>query len=157
MSIVLLILALPCAGFGAYLLVDFFQWSVMGRVVSATITGFQDKTSKRLKLPVVSFENEEGKSLSANAERIDQFLFLFNRPGVDDFTTVIYREGKPPRARIYGYTNVVAGLLLWAPLIIAVGMRLGKTVFLGQAAYVLIFVAIALGGWMFLKFIQRHY
>ncbi len=126
-------------------------------MVSATITGFGEQKSKGMRLPVVSFETEEGNEVETKVQRIDQFLFLLNRPGQDDFTTVIYSVDEPKKARIYGYIHVVAGLFLFVPLLASLGLKLRSAVLLGQVSYVLVFGVIVFGGWVGLKLIQKYY
>ncbi len=76
MYAILFVLLLFCAGVGCWLLVDFLVWRAGGRVTGATITGFLEQKSRGAALPKVSFETEEGGEIQAEAQRIDQFLFL---------------------------------------------------------------------------------
>lgn len=161
METVFFVISLMPAGFGAWLLLDFLFWRVQGRVAGAMITGVQEKKSKGVKLPIVSFEVEDGdedvREVTAEVARIDQFLFILNSPEEGDPTTVIYDKDNPVKVRIYGYMHLVSGVLLFAPLIVAMGFKFRSALLLGQVSYALVFCAIIFGGWAFLKIIQKHY
>lgn len=157
MDYLFLIVSLGFAGLALYFLSDFLIWQSKGRVILAEITGFQDKKNKGLKLPIVSFQKRDDTPGEAKVERIDQMLFLLNRPKEGDYTTIIYRGHKKPRARVYGYINVLAAVFLFLPLVAAIGMQVGDDGVLTQIAYIVIFMVMAVGGWVLLKLIQRYY
>jgi hypothetical protein len=146
---------LPLAILGVYFLFDFFLWQLTGIVTQATITGFQERKSKGMNLPVLSYKVEGGGQQSAPAQRIDRFLFLFNRPDVGEETAVIYRKAMPGEARVYGYIHAMGGAALILPFLLASAVSLGRSVAAAQISYIIVFLAIIVGGWIFLKIIQR--
>lgn len=155
MTIFLVLISLVIAAPGVYLLADFLLWMLAGRVVPAQITGFQEKKDKGLRLPVVSFEAQHDGTVNASAMRIDRLSFLLNRPQEGEGTMIVYRQSDPQQVRVYGYINVVGGLVLLVPLMAALAHAFGDTLVLIQIKYSLVFIAIIFGGWVLLKLIQR--
>lgn len=157
MDIILFVLSLICLVFGLVLLVDFVIWRVKGRIVRATIIGFQERKNKGFHLPRVSFQVEQGDEMESDVQRIDQFLFLLNRPVKDDFITVIYQVDNPEKSRIYGYISIVAGCFLFVPFLVAFGIKFQSALIFGQVSFALVFGVIVFGGWVLLKLIQKYY
>lgn len=155
MDVLILIVAVPALCFGLYLIYDFLAWRFQSRITLARITGFQDRSYLKVPLPNVEFETDSGEKRQASVQQIDRLLYLLNRPGEGSFIVVSYSETDPQRVRVSGYLKPLAGSILALPVIAGGGMALGKTVLATKAAYLLIFIAILLGGWVGLKLIQR--
>lgn len=157
MNEILLMVSFLPAGFGLYLLGDFLYWRIGGHVVRAEITGFDQRKSLGLRLPVVSFEIKKGEKQTSRAERIDRFSYVLNRPGEGEPVMVIYLKSAPGRVRIYGMISVIAAGFLFLPLLTMAAIKLGSPELMAQVSYIGMFGVIIIGGWAFLKLIGRNY
>jgi hypothetical protein len=155
MGIILLIISLVIAGGGVFLIADFALWFTSGRIATARIDDMSKRTSKGMNLPVVVFETADGREVKATAQRIDQFLFLLNRPQPGYYTQVIYKESDPHSVRVHGYIHVVCGLILFLPFLTVVALNARNWAAFEQIAYAGVFAGLSIGGWVLLKFIQR--
>jgi hypothetical protein len=156
MDSVKMMFAVLLAFTGAGLLFDYVLWRVIGEITVGTITGFQEKKSKFLKRPIVSFKDAEGNTHTAQTERIDRLLFILNRPGVGETIEILYRKKTPEMAIVYGYLNLMIGMLLLLPVMAIWALKFGKILIATQVVYIFIFVGIIVGGWILLKIIQRN-
>lgn len=163
MDIVLLILTLPFAGYGAFLIAEHIWWFVKGDVYFAQVVKLAQKKSRGIALPYVSFEipfNDDDQdsvpqAVEIQTEQIGRWSCFFSRPIEGEFLPVIYKVDERAKARVYGFVNPVMGALLFAPLLAVLAYRYGGAIAQSQFSYALVFAAIMFGGWAALKFIQR--
>lgn len=158
MEFLLIIIACPVAILGGVWLFDFFQWFLPGQALVARIESFQSKKDKGFYLPVVSIENDTGGTILLETERIDQAIYMLSRPKIGDYTTVIVLsgegEGIQSRARVFGYSYVIASVLCFLFLVTALSFALDNAQAFAQVLYIFIFAAVFGGGWVILKLIQ---
>ena len=154
---VFLFISLLPALSGAWFVIDFLMWEAKGHVATAQIDSFGTAKDKGAPLPVVIFEHEE-KSVSVQAERIDQLMYLLSRPKAGDVTDIIYvADDTGLRARVYGYMNVTVGGMLIIPFVLTLAVWMGKTLAVTQSVFFFLFAAIMGGAILFLKLVQRVY
>ena len=156
MDIILIVIGSVMALAGVWLVIDFLIWEQTGTKAVARIEGFQAKTSLWLRLPVVAFEDEHNKTITLRPARIDQMIYYVVNPNVGDITTIIYRaDPNGPVGRVYGYIRLSVGVMLFVPLVLALGVMAGNSMVMSQVLYMVSFVAMVAGALAFLKFIQK--
>lgn len=138
--------------YGAYLCGDFCLWRFGGEMTEGEIIRFQDKKNKFMTLPVLRVVQKDGKQIEYPANRIDEIGYILSPAQDGEVKQILIKGG---RAVIFGYMPLVFGVLLLLPFLFVLGMTAQKTVFVVQMVYLLIFAVVSIGGWMFLKFIQR--
>lgn len=156
MDMIFIFIAALLAALAFYLIGDFLYWRLKGRQEFAVIQEFQGRKNKGRRLPVVSFEHE-GQERKVQVARIDSFSYVIGQFGEGDTVLIIYKDGRPDQARIYGYINIVAGLFLLAPLFMALAGSFGNVRALGQVMYFAGFGAIMIGAWALMKMVQKDY
>ena len=157
MDTILLIISLGPVALAIYLFADFLIWRSKGVVVLAAITGFSGKKNKGLPLPLVSFTKDDGTIVQGQAQRIDRFIHVLNRPGEGEGILIIYKQDDPKQIRVHGYMNIMAGLFLLVPFLFLLSIRYGSFLMSSQIAYFVVFGLIMVGGLTLLKLIQRNY
>jgi hypothetical protein len=156
LQFVVLIALLP-ALFGVWLIIDFLLWEIRGHIATAQIKEFSADKDKGKLLPVMSFEHEK-IMVSIQAERIDQLMYLLSKPKAGDVTDVIYIvEETGLRVRIYGYMNIVAGVMLVVPFVAALALWMGKALAVTQSLFFFLFAGIMAVTIIFMKIVQRIY
>ncbi len=151
MNALLLLPALALAAFGAFLIFDFLLWQFTGHATRGVIEGFERK------MPVFRFEKPDGTKISVKAERVTQLMYLLGRPDIGTDFAIIYREGDPPPLRVHGTLHLIAGGVLFVPLLAWIAVTYGGSLMTGRLAFVVTFAILILGGWVLLKLIQRNY
>ena len=152
MGIFLLAGAGICALAGAWLLFDFFLWFFTGTVVPGKIEEFDKRK------PVISFETPEGKKYRETAARIMHMGYFLTNPQAGDIFNVIYRdEADGLKVRVFGYLYLVAGTILFIPLVGGLALEYSRAWLGGQVAFIAIFAGLVLLAWVFLKFVRRNY
>lgn len=155
MGILFLFLSAVPAFLGAWILVDFLIWLIRGRLVLGVITGFQEKKDKGSRLPVLTVEWPDGVVMELKPQRIDQISYLLGSPREGDCKKIVVQKGVSSRSLVFGYLNVLVGLLCIAPFLGLVAARFGQYLFAGQLAYISVFAVVSVGGWVVLKIIQK--
>lgn len=157
MNIVLLILSLPFAVFGLYLIAEHFYWLITGRVVVGEIVEFSKDKNLALSLPIVRFDMEDDEVITLQAQQIRRWSYIFAPPKEEGalVPVVVRTVDSDHIARIYGFVGLVAGGLLCVPLLAVLAYMYGDALAQMQFMYALTFSVILFGGWTFLKFIQR--
>lgn len=151
-----MVLSSGLALYGVYLLIDFFSWYSASEKVVATITGFQKTRNKGVSLPVVTFHTEDGAEVQEQVRRIDQVIYLLSRPAAGDYTTVVYKDdGDGLHVHVFGFINLIAGLICMVPLVTSLAYALDSFLVMTQTKYMIVFIGILFGGWAALKVIQR--
>lgn len=169
MSDILLFLALLPALFGGYCVLDFLYVRAAGRIVEARVAGFSTKKDKGRFLPVVSYPDEGAAVENAGADpenipegwhraeaaAIDQLSYLVSPAIEREAIAIAVLPGG--RVRVYGYLKLVCGALAFLPLLAVLGFGPGGGAGLltGQAVYILLLIATAVGGWGILLAISR--
>jgi hypothetical protein len=157
MDIIFFLIAGAALCYGAFCLFDFLSWRFKSDVAMAKITGFQDRSFLGARLPIITFETEDGATINAEAQRIDRVLYLLNRPPEGSFIVISYDTSNPQNVRVAGYVKLILAGVLSVPMVAAVGMLVGKAILATKAVFLLMMICILLGGWVGLKFIQRNY
>jgi len=150
----LFFVALPFACFGLYLMFSFCVLRFSGCIEEFEVVGFQKKTDKGRVLPIVRYEDgEEGVRL-IEIRRIEQISYLLS-PAIEKQTIYIANvTGQNPC--VFGYLKLLSGLTLLLPALVFWAVGVGKGFLFTQAFFLLVFIGVMLGGWVLLKFIQRH-
>lgn len=148
-------LAILIAAAGTYLIGDFIWRRYSGKILSAEVTGFQNVKNKFYKLPVVVYE-DDGKIINLKTQKIEQFTYLLNPP-IKGMRVKILLNPETGRASVYGFINLMTGLLLFMPAIMLAAMEVGKRLLYAQSIFVLIFFGMILVAGMGVRFIQKSY
>ncbi|MCE7888070.1 MAG: hypothetical protein DYH13_11305 [Alphaproteobacteria bacterium PRO2] len=148
---ILIVLSAICAAAGAWLLFDYGLWHFTGTVTAGTVESFENGK------PVVSFEMADGQKATRRAERITNIgYFLANvQPG--EIFNVSYREGMTTQVRVHGHLNLVAGALLFMPLLGALARQFNLNWLGTQVSFAATMAVIMVGGWVLLKLVRRNY
>ena len=155
MLILALIITAPLAAFGCYLIYDFAMVSAKGQRFEAEIIGFQKKKNKWRKLPMIAAQGQSAqKGAIEEVRKIGQLSYILNPP-IRHERIEFVRLGKELRA--FGYINLCSGILMVLPVTAVMGAMAQNIYFAAQVVYIFLFAAMALGGWVFMKFIQRNY
>ncbi|MGB4106323.1 MAG: hypothetical protein WBK55_00840 [Alphaproteobacteria bacterium] len=145
------ILSAVAALAGGWLLFDFCLWYFKGKVTAGTIQDFEKGK------PVVSFETEDGK-VTRRVSRIMRLSYFLSDPQPGEIFNVIYRPmGDTPNVRLHGYMGLMSGVLLLIPLPGALAAQYGRDWLAGQVSFILVFVGLMVGVWVFLKLLRRNY
>ncbi len=155
MSALWILLALVPAAFGAYLIFDFFLWRFYGHATRGVIESFEPGIGGKGQLPVLSFTKEDGAKVTQKAEAVTDLAYILGRPEPGMSFTILYREKDGLRLRVHGYLYLMAGFLLFLPLLAALAVFYSNALMAAQLQFLLIFIAIALGGPVLLKLAQR--
>jgi hypothetical protein len=148
---ILIGLSAICALAGAWLLFDFCLWHFTGTVTAGTVESFENRK------PVVSFIAADGQKVTQRAERVTNIgYFLANvQPG--EIFNVSYREGMTTQVRVHGQLYLVAGALLFMPLLGALAREFGRQWLGTQVSFIAIMMGVMVGGWVLLKLVRRNY
>lgn len=152
MGQIFILLSLPLALYGCYLIVLFLKLRFSGDVRMLEITGFQRQKNKGRFLPIVSYENA-GKVDLVEIKEIDQIAYILSPPIEKQVIQIAGIDGAAPC--VFGYYKLVVGIVMLLPVLAALGYALENVLFMGQVTYVFIFIALLLGGFAVLKLIQR--
>jgi len=148
-TILLFLSALP-ALVGLVLIGDYLYVSLTGEVCEVPVTGFSDRKNKGRVLPLVEFAGQE-----TSVDQIDQMSYLLSPPiAQQSIGIVVLKNGKK---RVFGYCNLLSGVVLLLPFFVALAFRLEKELLMVQVFYILIFIGVSVGGWMLLKIIPKGY
>jgi hypothetical protein len=150
---ILLFLAGLLALAGIWLIFDFSLWYFTGHVVPARIESFEKG------LPVLSFETIEGEKARVKAASITHIGYLLAKPQTGDIFNSIYRTitGDEIIVRVHGFLYLITGLLALIPLLGVLALKYSNALMINQLMYLLILIAMTLGGWVALKLISRNY
>lgn len=145
--------SIPLALFGVYLWARFLWMRFSDGIHELEISGFQKAKNKGRVLPIVRYEDSEKNLRLVEIKKIEQFSYLFNPAIQKQIVDVVNVKGASPT--IYGYIKPVSGLICLLPGVAALALNADRILVLGQVFYIVIFIAVLLGGWAVLKLIQR--
>ena len=136
---ILIALTAICALAGAWLLFDFCLWHFTGIVTAGTVERFENGK------PVVSFTGADGQKVTQRVERVTNIgYFLANvQPG--EIFNVSYREGMTTQVRVHGQLYLIAGALLFMPLLGALAREFSREWLGVQVSFVAIMLLVMLG------------
>jgi len=156
MSYLFFIIALLIFAAGLYFLIDWLIWRLGTEITMGEIIGFSEKTDKGFHLPKVRFELGHEQEIEAEVLKVDRLLYMLNQPAEGAYITLSYKRENPDQARVHGYVPCILAAILLIPLLGAGAYMLGSALLAMKTTYVFILMAILLGGWAGLKFIQRN-
>lgn len=149
--IIVLGLSIICALAGVWLVFDFCLWHFTGTITAGTVESFENGK------PVVSFEMPDGQKVTKRAERITNTGYFLANVQKGEIFNVSYREGLTTQVRVHGQLYLVAGVLLFMPLLGALAKEFSRTWLAGQVSFATAMVVIMVGGWILMKLVRRNY
>ncbi len=153
MGFILMIIGVPLAFLGLFLVGLFLKIRFMGERLELEVVGFQEAKNKGHVLPIVRYVPDEGEEQRVYIKVIDQISYLLSPAIEKQVISIVDVEGQKPR--VYGYFSLVLGLICLMPMFLGLGLSKGNALLTGQASFILILITVMLGGWVAMKFIQR--